>query len=416
MSGLVPSGFRSWRRLPEPQEDTEWEPHETTGDRAVVLSGTIAGMDRTEIARQAALEEGFDLVGTAPLRPPRAADRFESWLAQGFQAGMGWLERQRERILDPRRILPEGKSLLVLGWGHRRSPVELEGGGRVARYAAGRDYHNAVGRKLRKLVRRLRGLGLVEHARTIVDAGPLLERSHAAEAGLGFESKAANLLHPVYGPWFFLSEVLVDADLGPSDAASPPVGSCGTCTACLVACPTGAIREPGLVDAGLCISYQTIENRGSIPHELRSSLGGWAFGCDVCSEVCPWGETGEEGAERLGTHARVAEGTLVDWLRTPEESFAGEFQGSPLQRPRRAGLARNAALALAHAPSDRGLAALRSALEDDPSPMVREAAGWALASAHSEDRGVRESIGRARMRAPDGEERSGLSRTLEESL
>ncbi len=371
-----------------------------------------------ETVREAARDAGFDLVGIAPLSPPRAAARFEEWLAQGFHAGMGWLARQRERIVDPGRILPGGKSLVVLGFSHRRAPVELEGGGRVARYAAGRDYHNVLGKCLRKLAGRLARAGLIERNRRIVDAGPLLERSHAAEAGIGFESKSANLLSNDFGPWFFLAELLVDAELEPGTGASFPLhpGSCGTCTACIDACPTGAIRSPGVVDANLCISYHTIENRGFVPRDLRAALGGWAFGCDVCSEVCPWGKPANEGSERLGTHREVAQGRLTDWLRTRDESFSETFRGSPLQRPRRAGLARNAALALGQVPSDEGRQSLLDALEDDPSDVVREAAGWSLARAHGFDPRVRAALERAAERAQGTTEREGLELSLAEAL
>ena len=322
-----------------------------------------------------ALEFGFDLAGIAPLAPPKGAGHFERWLAAGHHADMAWLERQRERILDPRRILPEGKSILVLGAGHAREATRLSDGARVARYATGRDYHNVLGKRLAKLVRRLRQARVIDHSRAIVDAGPILERSHAAEAGLGFESKAANLLHPRFGPWFFLAELLVDLELDPTP--TPPAGSCGTCTACIDACPTGAIRAPGEVDARLCISYHTIENRGAVPHAVREQLGPWVFGCDICSEVCPWGAGAPDQAEAYGTHAQVAEGSLIDWLKTPEADFRQRFEGSPLKRPHRRGLARNAALVLAELPSEEGRDALEASL-GDPDPEVRAASFWSL--------------------------------------
>ncbi len=359
-----------------------------------------------------ALETGFDLAGLTPLRPPRAAERFEAWLAAGHHADMDWLERERERILDPRRILPEGKSLLVVGLGHARAPIALEGGGRVARYAAGRDYHNRMTKLLRKLRRRLVERGVLGASRIVVDAGPLLERSHAAEAGLGFESRAANLLHPRFGPWFFLGELFLDLEV--ESTAAPPAGSCGTCTACLDACPTGAIRSPGVVDAGACLSYQTIENRGSVPRELRPLASDWVFGCDVCSEVCPWGREAPDSAADWGTHPAV-ERSLVDWLRTPAERFAQDFRGSPLQRPRRAGLARNAALGLAGAPSEEGRDALREALRADPAPAVRETAAWSLIHVHAADAGVRAEVLRAAAHDPDPEVQSEIERTLKEA-
>ncbi|MCZ6598081.1 MAG: tRNA epoxyqueuosine(34) reductase QueG, partial [Planctomycetota bacterium] len=358
-----------------------------------------------------AREEGFDLAGVAPLEPPPAAERFRGWLAAGRHAGMSWLARSSERICDPRQILPGARSLVVVGLAHARPEVELPGGGRVARYAAGRDYHNVIGRMLRRLAQRLVDLGLGRRWRKVVDAGPLLERSHAAAAGLGFESRAANLLHPRFGPWFFLGELIVEEELEPTP--SPPPGSCGTCTACIEACPTGAILEPGVVDSNRCISYHTIENRGRIPDSLREALGEWAFGCDVCSEVCPWGRRAEDTTERFGTHARVAEGSLVDWLLEPPEAFAASFQGSALRRARREGLARNAALVLGNRPSEAGGEALRKALAQDPSSLVREAAAWGLTRGHGTDAGTREALERAMAAEIDPEAGSGMRRSRE---
>lgn len=363
-----------------------------------------------ELAREA----GFDLAGLAPLAPPPAAARFERWLDAGHHGAMAYLERQRERIVDPRRILPEGRSLLVVGLAHSRPAFALEGGGRVARYAAGRDYHNALGKRLRKLARRLAAEGVVERSRAIVDAGPLLERSHAARAGLGFESKAANLLHPDFGPWFFLGELILDADLAPTaPAAADDLGSCGTCRACIDACPTGAILEAGVVDARRCISYQTIENRATVPHELRALHGPWAFGCDVCSEVCPFGREAPDLAERFGVHDALAEQGLVRWIEDPE-GFDERFRGSPLRRPKRAGLARNAAIALGNLPSERGQRALLHALTFDPSALVREAAAWGLAHGHPHDAGTLPALERALAREPDPAARAGMRRSREE--
>jgi epoxyqueuosine reductase len=365
-------------------------------------------MSRAGAAREVlelALGLGFDLAGIAPLRPPRGAARFEEWLLAGHQADMAWLEEHRERILDPARSLPDGRSLLVVGLGHSRPAVELADGTRVARYAAGRDYHNVIGHKLRRLARALRERGLIREWKKMVDAGPLLERSHAAEAGLGFESKAANLLHPRFGPWFFLGELLVDVELEPGPA--PPAGSCGTCTACLDACPTQAIVAPGVVDARRCISYHTIENRGPVPHALRPAVGEWLFGCDVCSEVCPWGKDAPDLGARFGLHPALESGGAAAWLALPPERFEQHLSGSPLKRAGRAGLARNAALALAARPSEEGRDALLGALAD-PAPLVREAAFWALARAHADEPAVRAALARAEDVERDPGARAGM--------
>ena len=326
--------------------------------------------------RDMAQSLGFDLVGFAPLRAPKDAQHFFDWLDKGYHADMDWIERSRDRIGDPQRIQPDGLTILAVGMGHARPEVSLQGGGRVARYAAGRDYHNLMIKRLRRLSRELQREGLTGRSRAIVDAGPLLERSHAAEAGLGFASKAANLLHPTFGPWFFLGELLLDVEV--ESVAQPPAGSCGTCTACIDACPTAAIVAPGEIDAGRCISYQTIENRAAIPHELRAAHGEWVFGCDVCSEVCPWGHKAPDSSQHWGTHEALATGTLERWLSWSEPEFQEALIGSPLKRPKRAGLARNAAIVLGNLPDDQGTGALAEALEVDASPVVRASAFWAL--------------------------------------
>lgn len=368
-------------------------------------------MDATRQALELALETGFDLAGVAPIGPPPDLARLDAWLAAGHNGGLGWIARDRDRIADPRGLLPQGRAMLVVGLGHSRSATVLPDGTRVARYAAGRDYHNVVGRMLRRLRSRLVEAGLFARSqpfRKVVDAGPLMERSHAAQAGLGFPSKAANLLHPRLGPWFFLGELLVECDLEPTPV--PPAGSCGTCRLCLDACPTQAIVAPGTVDARRCISHLTIEHEGPVPDELRPSLGTWAFGCDVCSQVCPWGRDAPDLSSRYGEH-RALEGGALGWLAERDEArFAERTRGSPLARPGRAGLARNAALALASAPSEASRMGLLDALEHDPSGVVREAAGWSLARAHGRESGVREALARAAAREPDADGAARLAR------
>ncbi len=373
-------------------------------------------VDRRQLVLELAREAGFDLAGIAPLAPPPDAAHFETWLAAGHHGGLQWLADDRDRILDPRRIDPRGRTLLIVGLGHSRAAGELADGTRVARYALGRDYHNVAQKRLRSLARRLRREGLALPGRTIVDAGPLMERSHAAAAGLGFPSKAANLLHPAFGPFFFLGEILLDLDLEPT-TASRPAGSCGTCTACLDACPTGALRAPGVVDARLCISYHTIESADPVPEDLRRAHGPWLFGCDVCSEVCPWSNRAPDLASRFGLHPALAEATergVVSLLHTlvagTEATYRTHFEGSSLRRPGRAPLARNAALALGNRPSEQGRIALLEALEGDPAALVREAAAWSLATAHGQDQGVRAALDRAASREPDDWARAALSR------
>ena len=354
-----------------------------------------------------AQEAGFDLVGLAPLAPPQDGLKFQEWLEDGCHGTMDYLEHNRERILAPQDLLlptqSEGRqTLLMVGLGHSRLQGHLEDGARVARYALGRDYHNWMGKALKRLGKRLRAEGLVNQARPRVDAVPLMERSHAAEAGLGVRSKAANLLHPRFGPWFFLGELILDVDLEPTQVS--PNLSCGTCTACLDACPTGALTEPGRLDARLCISYQTIENRGTIPTEMREAHGDWLFGCDICSEVCPWGHKAPNLAERFGTHKSMETISMVSLLdpALSQAAFSQTFEGSAVSRPKRPGLARNAALVLGNRPSDEGRIALLQALED-PSPIVRETSAWALAKAHAEDANTQAHLEKAARNESDPE-------------
>ena len=367
---------------------------------------------RRELILEQAREIGFDLVGIAPFGPPPDAARFERWIEEKLHGTMGYLERGQAATVDPRSQWPAGKSLLVVGLGHSRPALHLPGGGRVARYAAGRDYHNVISKMLGRLRRALLREGLASPGSGFVDATPLLERSHAAEGGLGTPSKAANLLDVRLGPWFFLGELILDLDLSPTPAPSR-LPSCGTCTACIDACPTDAILEPGKVDATRCISYHTIEHRGLVSHDLRSQAGEWAFGCDVCSEVCPWGSKAPDLSSRFGTRAALEEGaspegSLVDLLATSAEGaddtgHKERWRGSPLRRPGRVGLARNAAIVLGNRPTEAGLEALVASLEADPSPTVRAAAAWALTTAHLEDAGVRASLDRALSREPAAE-------------
>jgi epoxyqueuosine reductase len=328
--------------------------------------------DRIEALARA---EGFDLAGMTSLDAPPDAGRFEEWLDGGFHGQMDYLERYRPRIVNPQLVAPGAKSVVCVGVRHARPPGGFRGGGRVARYALGRDYHHVLDRMLRALARRIEGEGIARVVRTVVDAGPVLERSLAARAGLGFPSKSANLLHHRLGPWFFLGELFLDREVESSPKRAP--GSCGTCVLCIERCPTGAISPPGRVDARVCISYLTIEHRGPIPEELRPKIGEWVFGCDVCSEVCPFGDEDVNVSSLFGTHGALAF-TLEDLVALDEERFRQAFTGSPMRRAKREGLARNACIVLGNLRRVRAADALAKTAKEDPSPVVRDAAAWAL--------------------------------------
>ena len=345
-------------------------------------------MSVTRRIKARALELGFDAVGVASVTPPAGADapaapdhaRFEAWLAGGRHAGMAWIAsaRSRERRADPARLLAGARSVVCVALCHEpaRDAERDARLGRVARYAMGEDYHRVMRDLLRALEREI--LDALPGARTLwyTDTGAVLERAWAARAGLGWTGKHAGLISPTLGSYLLLGEILVDRDLEPDPPL--PHGHCGTCTRCLEACPTQAIVAPNEVDARRCISYLTIEHRGAIPDDLRPLTGDWIFGCDVCQEVCPWNRFAPPARDpRL--HARALEGwSLERLLEIDEGGFRDLFATSPIRRARRAGLLRNACVALGNRGDAAAVPALERARVSDPEPLVREHAGWAL--------------------------------------
>jgi epoxyqueuosine reductase len=334
-----------------------------------------------ERVRDLALGEGFDAAGVAALAPAATGAAFRRWIARGDHAGMAWLERRVERRLDPRQILAGARSALCVAW--RYAPVageeDLVGDfwPRVARYARGADYHREMLGGLERVGEAVAREFPGTRSLAYVDTGPILERELALRAGIGAVGKNTNLLSPELGSWFLLGELLLTLDLEP---ALPLADLCGQCTRCLEACPTGALPEPFRLDANRCISYWTIEHRGPIPVERRPGLGDWAFGCDVCQEVCPWNGRprplgGRPAVEVPGDRRPLDLATL---LGLDDAGIRDRLAGSPLLRPRPEGLRRNAALALANRGDRAATPALARALDRDPSPVVRGAAAWAL--------------------------------------
>jgi epoxyqueuosine reductase len=319
---------------------------------------------------------GFDLAGVTPARPSQHAAFLTDWLAQGYAGEMSYLQRNVEKRLDPRRILPGARSIVAVGmsYGTAGAPTADPSRGRISRYAQGDDYHDLMGVRLRELLTFIQKEAQQEvEGRVYVDTGPLLEREIARRAGLGWIGKNSHLLHPRWGSWLFLGEILLDIELEPDEPWS--AGRCGTCTRCLEACPTGALVAPRLLDARRCIAYLTIELKGSIPYELRPLMGNRIFGCDVCQEVCPWNQTATRptGLPREG----LMDPPLLSLMGMDEEAFRRRFKESPIQRARRQGLLRNVAVALGNWGDEAAVPALTRAL-DDPSPLVREHAAWAL--------------------------------------
>lgn len=363
----------------------------------------------TEDIKAHAAYLGFDLSGVTTADPPRHGDYYAEWIEQGLAGEMAYLGRQVEKRQDPRKILPNARSLVVVamnyrcpdpepspesapedppvprhrsgtsedppGRTHRPSP-ESPPRGKIARYARGDDYHDVMKEKLQAL------LGFVQdragrpvEGKVYVDTGPVLEREFAVRAGLGWFGKHTNLIHKRVGSWLLIGEILLDIEL---DQDGPAADHCGTCTLCLEACPTDAIVEPYVVDSRRCISYHTIELKDAIPLEYRAAMGDRVFGCDDCQDVCPWNRRAPE----TGHPAFVArpwneKPDLMEMLGLTPEAFRTRFKGSPVKRTKRRGLLRNAAVALGNTKDPGAVPALADSLGDDE-PLVRGHAAWAL--------------------------------------
>ncbi len=313
---------------------------------------------------------------TAPPGPERG--RLAAWLEKGHQADMRWLERDPERRADPRLVLPEARSVISIGisyyQGELPSPDPSLPTGQIARYALGDDYHGPLLDAVRALSADLGD----ELARPYVDTGPVLEKPRAQRAGLGWAGKHTNLVSRVDGSWSFLGAIITRAEVEPSE---PHVDRCGTCTRCLDVCPTKAIRpdRPYEVDARLCISYLTIEHRGSIPRELRPLIGTWIYGCDICLDVCPWNRFAEPTREeRYRPRPYLVHPPLVEMLSWDQPTFSRLMKGSPIKRTKRRGLLRNVCIALGNAGDRAAVPTLAHTLANEPEVLVRGHAAWAL--------------------------------------
>jgi epoxyqueuosine reductase len=332
--------------------------------------------------RNIAADSGFDLVRFGPADPGEHGAHFVRWLEAGRHGGMDYLAQNKERILAPSTWRAGVRSAITLAVDYGGPAAALHDGARVARYAVGRDYHRWLRELVFRLRERLEAAGLPHGSMNGgADAVPVLERALAVQSGIGFLAKSAMVISPQLGPYLQLAELLTGEDL-PPDAPSP--GSCGTCTACLDACPTGAITAPFQVDARRCLSYTTIEHRGFVAPDLREAQGEWLFGCDICLEVCPFTKKSQRlrltdlaRPKELQPHRIVQTWTLVDVLVMDEDRYEGEFVGTAMRRATRSGLRRNAAIVLGNRREESALPALVSALED-PDAVVRGHAAWAI--------------------------------------
>jgi epoxyqueuosine reductase len=322
---------------------------------------------------------GFELAGIAAATPADGFDHFLHWLEAGHAGEMGYLHRHAAARRHPQAVLPGVRSVVMLGMNYKPDeppPPPVPSAAQVARYARGLDYHDVLRARLNRLLDWVKGEAPGCAGRGVVDTAPLLERDFARRAGLGWFGKNTMLLNKRLGSYFFLGALLLDLELTPDPAHE--AAHCGTCTACLDACPTQAFPAPGQLDARRCISYLTIELRGPIPEELRPQVGDWLFGCDVCQEVCPWNRKAPAGSEpAFAARPDLEAVDPAELLGLSEEEFRRRFRGTALMRSKRGGLLRNAALVLGNRGDPAALPALRRAL-GDPEPLVREAAKWAI--------------------------------------
>lgn len=329
---------------------------------------------------------GFNRVSILPVAAAETFPAFTDWLQHGYQADMAWLEtnERKEKRADIRNIMPSAQSVITLVYTYRTDdlPVEIlrdPSRGIFARYTWGRDYHRVLKRKLEVLITYIENqLGETIQAKAYVDTGPILEREVATRAGLGFIGNNSMLINPKFGSYIFISEILVDQVLAPVTYKS--VGGCRTCTNCVKECPTKAIVENKVVDARRCISYLTIENRGSIPLALRPLMHNRIYGCDICQEVCPWNEMAQAKQTQndwLEAALQRQAPPLVELAQLDEAAFLERFKGTPIMRTKRRGLLRNVAVALGNWGSDEAEGALKQ-LSKDTDPIIQEHALWGL--------------------------------------
>jgi epoxyqueuosine reductase len=342
-------------------------------------AGARSMLELTNALRAEARQLGFALTGVCPAVAPAGITRFQEWLDAGYAGEMHYLPDRAAAYAHPGSVLNGARSMLMLGMHyHNRPPAPpADGFGRVSRYAWGdADYHDVIHKRLKRLKQTLISLRPEAAVRGVVDTAPILEREFAQLAGLGWIGKNTMLLNRDSGSYFFLAALLTDVEL--EYDAPHESDHCGTCTACLDACPTAAFPKPYQLDATRCISYLTIELRDQVPDDLRTAMGDWLFGCDICQDVCPWNSRATEAVERefepRDDHNPVE---LAALFAIDDSEFRRRFRNTPLWRSKRRGILRNAAIVLGN---QRHTAAHRSLAQglNDSEPLVRGACAWAL--------------------------------------
>ncbi len=331
--------------------------------------------------QERALELGFDACHFTTAQPPDHAEHFQRWLAAEHHGEMGWLSRNAHKRVEPNQVLAEAKSIITLAVSYEtKTPEPVKAAGVIARYARYADYHDILAEPLKLLTEFVNRLGGQTKSLWYVDTGPLLERDLAQRAGLGFVGKHTNLISRKFGNWIFLSEIITTLELEPD---APEKNRCGSCTRCITACPTEAITAPFQLDARKCISYLTIELKGSIPEEFRAAIGNRIYGCDDCLAACPWNRFAQEG-KLMKPHYRegLAAPDLLELLALDEAGFKERFAGSPILRTKRRGLLRNVCVALGNVGDEKTLPALEKAASD-AEPLIAEHSTWAIGQINS---------------------------------
>jgi epoxyqueuosine reductase len=331
------------------------------------------------VVKARAAELGFSACGIVPAQPSPHLDAYLRWIDAGMHGTMGYMARPDRvaRRRDLNVILPGARSLIIVALDYGAAvPASIltdPSRGRIAAYAWGVDYHDLILPRLHMLAD-----AIAATYKAYVDTGAILERSHAQMAGMGFIGKNTMLIHPRRGSTFFLGEIITTAPFDDYDQPGRAT-MCGTCSRCLAACPTDAFPSPHVLDARRCISYLTIEHKGSIDPDLRPLMGNWVFGCDVCQDVCPFQRFAPGAADSalLPIDPDRAAPPLADLLALDADSFAAHFAGTPIARIGRDRLVRNACIAAGNSRRPDFIPMLHT-LQDDPAEIVREAAGWAL--------------------------------------
>ena len=344
---------------------------------------TLSKSDLTNWVKKTASSLGFDLVKITYAKEfsedkTRALDR----LNQGYMDGLPWYTASRvKRGTDPQQLLPGAQSIICLGINYFQPTSYYKQGlndnntGRIANYAQGKDYHKLIKKRMRSFVAEMSSiLGKEFSAKWYVDDGPMLDRAAANRSGLGWFGKNTNILSPGIGSWTFLGQIITDLDL---QADVPLKKSCGTCIQCIKACPTGAIVGPYVLDNTKCISFQTIENKGPIPRDIRPQMKNWIFGCDICQEVCPVNNIAPATNEPAFQRSSLDAINLFDVLRLDEEGFTNQFAGTPIMRAKLSGLKRNACIALGNNKDKSSVSELSKCLVEELE-LVRGHAAWAL--------------------------------------